>query len=316
MIAGPRFRSTAPLVALMLSAAAALCANPFLPSEPGKDPIPSVRAPSSSGPAPGLQIDLREKAAQAIRDFGREGSAASLLILLGASFAYGILHAAGPGHRKTVLFSIFLGKKAAPWEPAALGFLSALVHAATGMAIVLILSAARGAVAGLGDTERIRSTLDAATFAAIALIAAALIAAKVLRMRRDASSLGADSASPAPSAAKARTHAAKKGAGALGIVIVSSLAPCPGATMILLFSMYAELLWLGAVAVLAMSIGMGCVVSGAGYLAYAGRTGLFGRLKAKEATVRRASDALELVSYAMLFGFAAYMLWPILTAAA
>ncbi len=285
--------------ALMIASGAAVFGNPFVSSEAGKEPILSVRTPSSSGPAPALQIDLREKTAQAIRDFGHDGSAASLFVILGASFAYGILHAAGPGHRKTVVFSIFLGKKAAPWEPAALGFLSAGVHAATGMVIVLFLSAARGAIAGLGDTERIRSMLDAATFAAIALIAAVSIAVKVLRMRRAGSSAGADSAN--------------KRAGSLGIVVVSSLAPCPGATMILLFSMYADLLWLGAVAVLCMSVGMGIIVSAAGYLAYAGRTGLFGRLKARETTVRRAADALELLSYGILLIFAAYMLWPMVT---
>ncbi|HOZ73443.1 MAG TPA: hypothetical protein PK179_13090 [Spirochaetales bacterium] len=289
----------ATLACAMALAAAPLLASPFTSSDDDAPPLPTVRAPGSQGPMVETQRGLRERAAESIRLFAEEPSGRALAGLLAAAFVYGVLHAMGPGHRKTIVFSLFIGKKAAPWEPLAAGFMAAGVHAGVGMAIVGVLSLAYGAIAGLGDAERISAYLDASTFGVLILAALVLAA---LKLRAMASGKGHGSE---PSGRRR---------GLYGIVFVSSLIPCPGATMILLFALYAGLPWIGAAAVLAMSVGMGVVISAAGYLAYAGRVGLFGSLKAREKTIGLVSDLLELVSYLLVLGFSLYMAWPTITA--
>ncbi|GAB1456290.1 hypothetical protein MASR2M48_15980 [Spirochaetota bacterium] len=85
--------------------------------------------------------------------------------------------------------------------------------------------------------------------------------------------------------------------------------------MMLLFGVYIGMPYLGIAAVIAMSLGMGLVISLAGYLAYCGRAGLFGRLKAKENILGPLSDILELGSYLLVLGFSLYMAWPVITTA-
>jgi ABC-type nickel/cobalt efflux system permease component RcnA len=102
--------------------------------------------------------------------------------------------------------------------------------------------------------------------------------------------------------------------GLYGIVVVTSAVPCPGAVVMLLFALYLDLTLIGIAGVLAMSLGMGIVVSAAGYLAYFGRTGLFSRLKGKERLVGVVSDLMELGSYCLVLGFSLFMAWPFLAA--
>ncbi|MBN2875762.1 MAG: hypothetical protein JXM71_11755 [Spirochaetales bacterium] len=284
------------LAALLAAVALPATANPFASTE--GPTIPATRTPTSQGPLLDAQRDLRERSAEAVRAFANDPSAGTLAVLLGAAFVYGILHAAGPGHRKTVLFSLFLGKKARAWEPLAAGFLSAGVHAGAGIALVLALSAAYGAVVGLGETERVGAWIDAATFGTLVLVSAALIVYKVAALIRGTG----------------HRHAEGSARGVYGMIVVSSLVPCPGATMLLLFALYAGLPALGAAGVIAMSLGMGLVISAAGYLAWFGRESLFQRLKSHEREIHVVAELLELLSYAAVLAFSLYMAWPVLVA--
>jgi len=80
---------------------------------------------------------FREAMADLFSDLKEEKSPAVLAGLPGAGFLYGILHALDPGHRKTVMFSLFAARKARWYEPLAAGFLSALLH---GMSAVFVTS--------------------------------------------------------------------------------------------------------------------------------------------------------------------------------
>jgi len=284
----------------LLVAAAPATANPFTSADESGVSAPAVRTPGSQGPMLDAQRSLRERSAEAVRQFADDPSAAALAALLGAAFVYGILHAAGPGHRKTVVFSLFLGREAGPWEPLAAGFLSAGIHAGAGLSIVVALSVIYGAVAGLADAERVGAWIDASTFGLLIVLSAALLVFKALALI----------------SGKGHNHAARTTRSLYGMIAVSSFVPCPGATMLLLFSMYAGMPVLGAAGVIAMSFGMGIVISAAGYLAWFGREGVFGRLKSREREIGLAAGLLELLSYALVLGFSLYMVWPALMARA
>jgi hypothetical protein len=60
---------------------------------------------------------------------------------------------------------------------------------------------------------------------------------------------------------------------------------------------------------------MGTVISLVDYLAYAGRAGLFGRLKGKRNAIGPLPDMLERCSHLLFLGFSLYMARPVVTAA-
>src|SRR5664280_2824425 len=76
--------------------------------------------------------------------------------LMGISFAYGIFHAAGPGHGKAVISSYMVANDETWKRGVALSFASAMIQAFTAIAIVGIAAVLLGATAKvMGDTVRV-----------------------------------------------------------------------------------------------------------------------------------------------------------------
>lgn len=309
------WRQARPMLALsiLMLAAASGRANPFLGAADSAAPAP-VAVSGGAAPFAATQLSFRDKVAAAFSAFkeaedGAAGSAALGAILAGA-FAYGLLHAAGPGHRKTVVFSLFLARKARWWEPLAAGFLTAGIHAAVGVSLVGILSLLSGAVASLAGVEGMRIWMEGITFAVLALVAL------ILAIRTVRGLLAGKTHSHGPHGPHGVTEEDGEDGVAGGklyaFAAVSSLVPCPGATMLLLFALYLDLPLLGVLGVLAMSAGMAIVISAAGYLSWFGRSTLFHRLKARERTIGLISSWLELGSFLFMFSLSLYAAWPFL----
>jgi len=137
--------------------------------------------------------------------------------------------------------------------------------------------------------------MDGGSFLALAFIALILIVNKLRHMSH------------------AHEHGGvRRARGKYGIIFFTSLVPCTGSIMVLLFSFYMGSPLLGVAALLFIALGQGLVVSLAAYLAWFGREGLFIRLKEKERLVALVSGYLELASYALILGFSVYMVWPFL----
>lgn len=269
-------------------------ANPFYGDSDEKAPAAPVVRP---GPFTGAQGRIKDALAGAFDRFGAGGSQAWIAVL-GTAFLYGILHAAGPGHRKTVIFSLFLGRDGRAWEPLAAGFFSAGVHAASGGLVLLVLSALRGVLVSFSHTETLIAWMDGITLVLMFALVLVLLGKALARAIRGGVNLGPGQA--------------PKGSGLYSVLFLSSVVPCPGAIMVLMFALYRKAVVLGAAAFLAMSVGMGLVVSAAAYLAWFGRARLFSRLKSRERTVTRVSACLEALSYLIILGFAVYTARPFL----
>jgi nickel/cobalt exporter len=110
----------------------------------------------------------------AIRRAKTDGSAAWLL--MGLSFAYGIFHAAGPGHGKAVISSYIVANDETWKRGVTLSFASALVQALVAIAVVGI------AAALLGATAKTMSNavwwIEIASYLLIALMGARLLYTK------------------------------------------------------------------------------------------------------------------------------------------
>src|SRR5665647_2061296 len=93
--------------------------------------------------------------------------------LMGISFAYGIFHAAGPGHGKAVISSYLVANDETWRRGVVLSFASAILQAFTAIAIVGITAVLLGATAKvMGDTVRV---IEIVSYALIVLIGLRLL---------------------------------------------------------------------------------------------------------------------------------------------
>src|SRR5437868_2283498 len=106
-----------------------------------------------------------------IRSAKTDGSA--VWLLMGISFAYGIFHAAGPGHGKAVISSYLVANEETWKRGVTLSFASALLQALVAVAVVGIAAALLGATAG--TMNRAVWWIEIVSYALIALMGARLL---------------------------------------------------------------------------------------------------------------------------------------------
>ena len=110
---------------------------------------------------------------QSIRQMKSQSPFAAALTLMLLSFGYGIFHAAGPGHGKTVISAWLLATENELRRGILIAFMSAVVQATTAIAIV---SALLLLVTAVGSTARdVAGFLESASYALIALMGAYLM---------------------------------------------------------------------------------------------------------------------------------------------
>ncbi|MES0211072.1 nickel/cobalt transporter [Mesorhizobium sp. M0028] len=100
-------------------------------------------APTATGPFAHILmwINLRQQEfyhalAGAMKAMRQDGS--KMWLLIGLSFAYGIFHAAGPGHGKAVMSSYMVANEVALRRGIMLSFVSALLQALTAIVVMLL----------------------------------------------------------------------------------------------------------------------------------------------------------------------------------
>lgn len=140
-------------------------------------------------------------ALKAMRDDG-----SNLWILIGLSFAYGVFHAAGPGHGKAVISSYMLANEVALRRGVVLSFASALLQGLTAIVLMsIVFLALRGTSISMTDAARF---LETVSFGLIAVFGAWLLWRKLSgMMRRSPAPEPAPQAMHSLSAAHAGNHA-------------------------------------------------------------------------------------------------------------
>ena len=223
-----------------------------------------------------------QSALKLIRDDGAGGT----LTLMGLSFAYGIFHAAGPGHGKAVISSYMLANEVALKRGIMLSFASSLAQAISALVLVGIgFLVLRGAALTMTDAAWF---LEMASYAMIAGFGALLLWRKLSGKAKDHSQ--ADHASkhkhdescghkhslskPTPSGfvceSCGHSHAPDPAqlAGqnvslrdAWGIIAAVGVRPCTGAIVVLSFALLNGLYVAGIASVLVMALGSAITVS-------------------------------------------------------
>jgi nickel/cobalt exporter len=269
-----------------------------------------------------------------IRAAKNDGSAAWTLMAI--SFAYGIFHAAGPGHGKAVISSYLVANDETWRRGIVLSFASAILQAFTAIAVVGIAAVLLGATAkAMGNTVRV---IEIVSYALIVLIGLRLLWVKgraFLHLLRgqahehhdhhghdhhhdhghahahdhhhdddDEAHAWGHAHAPEPNELVGR-HWLRRG---LSAVVAVGLRPCSGAIIVLVFALAQGLFWIGVASTFAMGVGTAITVASIATLAVGAR-GLAGRLaKAKPGAGMLMLRGLETAAAVVIVAFGALLL--------
>jgi nickel/cobalt exporter len=215
---------------------------------------------------------------KAIRD-GQ--TSAPLMIGMLLAFAYGVVHALGPGHGKVVVASYFLGRDAQIGRGLMMGLQIAIFHVLSAIVVValadLVLRQAFGSAPA--EVAGVRLT----SYGLIALIGATMLfqAVRRSRLRRagievahDGCGQGHGHFDHAHGNDSRGGERAQEGALSLGVGIV----PCTGAVLILLYALANDILLPGLLLVVAIAAGMAITMGALGVLSIVARNAVAARV--------------------------------------
>jgi nickel/cobalt exporter len=200
--------------------------------------------------------------------------------LVGIGFAYGIFHAAGPGHGKAVISSYILSSERALARGITLSFVAALIQALVAIGLVGgVFILAGGTAATMSWTANIVELSGFAVVAVLGLLMTWRKAGKVLGtldLARDPGLMSVgdcdcDHAHMPPPEQLERSSLRDMA----GIALGAGIRPCAGAILVLVLAMSQHLLGAGIAAVFAMALGTAITTSSIAALAvYAKRLAL------------------------------------------
>jgi len=267
--------------------------------------------------------------------------------LIGVSFAYGIFHAAGPGHGKAVISSYLLANEETWRRGIVLAFASALLQAMTAIVLVAVAALAIGATAKMmGDTVRV---IEVVSYALIMLLGARLFWVKgrgfLHALRAVRADAGADhhphdrqghahchdghdhndhddhDHDEAESALPwGHAHAPKPerlaGPGGwrrgLSAIVAVGLRPCSGALLVLVFALAQGLFWAGVASTLVMGLGTAVTVAAIATLAVAAKAAAKGVAATRAGYGSLALRGIEVAAALIVFMLGALLLTGVL----
>jgi nickel/cobalt transporter (NicO) family protein len=255
------------------------------------------------------QRDFHRALTMAITNFSGTPSSTAWITLLGISFAYGVFHAAGPGHGKAVLTTYLLSQGGAVRRALALSFAASLLQGVVAITLVVVL------VHGLGWVTRQAMGsvvwVEQASFLMVALLGAWLCLRAVRQLRH---------APPGSESPRGRAHhdhdhsccgghhhvdpsQAADWRTALATVVAIGIRPCSGGVLLLGAATLLGQFMVGVTAVMVMALGTALTVSGLALASVFAR-GWAERQLVKQNSLQRAG---RLLSWAALGGGLAIM---------
>jgi nickel/cobalt exporter len=209
-----------------------------------------------------VQKNLYERMAELVELAKSSRKSGPIAALVGICFLYGAVHALGPGHGKTILVSYFVGRPVPPSLAFLTGGLIAFVHTGSAILVVVLVSwiIRHSFLASLENVSRMTRIVS---HALITVIGVWLVVAAIRGLRKKGS--------PAQGIDREKDFSYR---GLFSVVMAVGIVPCPGALLILLFSLSLEVLPLGILLALVMAAGIGISISVVGSAAIAMREGI------------------------------------------
>jgi nickel/cobalt transporter (NicO) family protein len=294
--------------------------DPLAAESPPVSPPSAFAAPSTAQQSPGAfsgifgwvlrtQQSLQRDLATGVKSLKGDHAMTGAMMLAALSFIYGVVHAVGPGHGKTIISSYVVANEETVRRGVIISFIAAGLQALTAIALVGILAFALNA-SGM-QINAWSNQLEMVSYALIALVGAWLLTTQLIAIFRrwresraaeaqaghdhqhrysehDHYHHGHDHNDPdAHDHQHGHSHAegeachhivdARQLAGPfswrkiLAVVFSVGIRPCTGAILVLVFALTQGMFWAGVGATFAMAIGTAITVAALATLALGSR---------------------------------------------
>ncbi|MGC1496274.1 MAG: hypothetical protein WA790_10720 [Sulfitobacter sp.] len=258
------------------------------------------------------QRDFQNTIATALRG-ARAGEAGAVLALVSACFAYGLAHAAGPGHGKVLIGGYGFARKIPMLRLSLIALAASLGQAVTAIALVyagvLVLNLSRQAM--IGVTEQIFAP---ASYAAIVAVGLWLVWRGIRRLREKPAHkhVGADdvcaSCGHAHGPSLEQVDQANSAREIAALIVGIAIRPCTGALFVLIITWQMGIAMIGILGTFAMAIGTAAVTIGVGLTATGLRGGVLAGL-ADSARGAQIAALVEVVAGCVVVLLAGGLLW-------
>ena len=323
------------------STGAPSAANTADTPQPTQTPMPSIVRDAVTASIH-LQSRLNEKLQEAIANERNGSDLSGTWIIVLCSFAYGVLHALGPGHGKVVVSAYLASRRTRFIDAALLSGWSALVQSLS--AIVLVGGAAWLSREGLPGILTRASSLELASYVALLCVGAwslwavakrrdccdtdrvALIPKKRASLMQDADAsgnqdetayLGTTLAQRRSGVRWARTDSERGTTVARSRIFLTGLAvgvrPCAGAIFVLIAALANHLFFVGVLASLAMGAGVACTVLAIGMTSSSLNRMMSGTAVFRRQKVERVRFGLALAGAIFITVFAAWQVFALVS---
>jgi len=249
-----------------------------------------------------LQRNIRMYMSDLSRDINKNPLGSSFWYFLLAAFGYGVVHALGPGHGKSVVSSYFLSRPGRIIHGTLMANMITLLHVGSATVAVsslyFILQKS-----GMHSVSKLSRDLEMISYGLILVIGLLLFLRASFELLSKKWQIVEESQSQAGSNIKELVT----------LSLATGIVPCPGAAIILTFALTIGIIFQGYLAMLAIALGMGLTTTFFALLALGTRSTL---LKLSQKKIQLFSCLYYILSFAGAFFilvFGAVMLigaWP------
>lgn len=250
--------------------------NPLISGKESESPDEGIRYPGFVQkilrPIYDIQRELNRKVSKLAREMKEKRSKRAFCLIVLAAFIYGMIHAVGPGHGKTIIFSYFLSRSAKIKKGILVGSFIGFLHALSALAIVLVLYFVikQSFLQTFGNIDKV---IKIVSYALISLIGGFLLVKAVMEALKKKEE-------------KVFTIERESGKDFIPFVVAVGMIPCPGAMIILLFSLSLGFLAIGVISTLFMALGMAVTISVVGILSILTKDGVL-KIFSQESKLRK-----------------------------
>ena len=243
------------------------------------------------------QHQLNQKMAALARQAKETGSLKPFFLLLGIAFSYGILHAVGPGHGKAVAASYIISQKGKVVDSLLFGNMIAFFHGFSGMFLVLIIYFVLNSSLSrtLLDVSRITQIIS---YSLILLLGTVLLTKSIYSWCRRTIT---DRRYP-------DGHTRERKIRSLATAFVVGMVPCPGVVLVMLFSLSLDMIGLGFLLALSMTLGMAVTISAVVVIGTIGKNLALGALESRRNLAGFAGQIIETIAALMIMALGALFL--------
>jgi len=188
--------------------------------------------------------DFTKNIKDLLNDLDESNSPQAYMWLLLFSFGYGILHAIGPGHGKSLISSYFLSQHSSHLKALSMSSLIGVIHTFSAFILTFVIYYSVSKFLGnyFNDIETITTKISAIIIIAIALL---LIYKKILKQKHQSS---------------CECSGCKTRSTDIGVILAAGIVPCAGTVTIFLYTMSLNLYFIGFLSAIFMSLGMSLII--------------------------------------------------------